>query len=136
MAVNERCLPVEIGRQYFLFRLTEVITVQSHQDTLVTETPSEKRIPVIDLSRLFWGESANQGYAISVGSCAFLVNHIRPAIDVEVTPLPPLITGPFGGVVRGGLIQLLVLDCGRLLTLIQRLSPDMLKKVDYEPSLY
>jgi hypothetical protein len=114
--MSERCLPVEIGPQYFLFRLSDVISVQSRAET---------SIPVIDLSKLFWNTAIEQGgYVITIGPCAFLVNHIRPAIEVNPMPLPALITGPFRGVVRGGLVQLLILDCVRLLDLLNRVSPD------------
>lgn len=143
-------LPVEVSGQLFAIPMRDVSAVQRMDTGTDPEGAmpqangsSALAVPVIDLSHLFWGKAAPlPGTHIvvvttEVGTCAVLVNGLRPARIAQVTDqfalprLPAFQHCPFRGLVHEPDALVLILNCRALVEKLLRASPELVLEPDH-----
>jgi hypothetical protein len=143
-------LPVEVSGQLFAIPMRDVSAVQrmgagGSPEGVVPQGngSSALAVPVIDLSHLFWDRASPLPgthivvIAAAVGTCAVLVNGLRPArtaqaADQSALPhLPALQHCPFRGLVREPDALVLILDCRALVEKLLRASPELVLEPDH-----
>jgi hypothetical protein len=100
-------------------------------------------VPVIDLSHLFWDRASPLPgrhvvvIATDVGTCAVLVNGLRPAstaqaMDQSALPhLPAFRHCPFRGLVHEPDALVLIVNCRALVEKLRRASPELILESDH-----
>jgi chemotaxis signal transduction protein len=143
-------LPVEVYGQTFAIPMSEVVAIHRSGGGAVDESvvpkvsePSGASVMTIDLRHLFWGEAVSSPHAHVVvisthaGTCALLVDAVRPSRTAEATaqsPLPRLVAAmdlPFSGVLREPDVLVLIMDSQRLVEQLRQIAPELIVESVY-----